>query len=381
MKTHTPLRRITASTTALLALVALLFGVPLALASFAGSPLPDHMPTLDRLGHSLSSPLSDSALLDIVAIIGWLAWAQIAASILVESLAWIRGVRTPRLRLIAPAQPMIRSLIATATFMLSNPAVSGALAAPIDAGSTTTHIHTYDELLPTAVRVAAADTAGIPQTSTTTVSYTVQRRDTLWGLAEDHLGDPFRWREIYELNEGRPQPDGRQLSDPNLILVGWHLTFPDDAIDLPPSPTPPDTTQRPTPPIETEPLEAPAAIPAVPTAPTAVAEPPVDTSSRAGPTTVVDAVPVDPETTTSSDPTTGVGDEAADDAEYDSSRRQLAPLVGGGLLAASLVALIDRHRRTRSRPRQTSPDDEEMWTEIALLVAEPERTSRAMCAD
>ena len=46
-------------------------------------------------------------------------------------------------------------------------------------------------------------------------------RDTLWGLAHRHLGDGFRWRELWDLNRGRRQPDGRSMRDPNLIRPGW----------------------------------------------------------------------------------------------------------------------------------------------------------------
>ena len=34
---------------------------------------------------------------------------------------------------------------------------------------------------------------------TATLRYEVQRHDTLWDIAERHLGDPIRWREIFEL--------------------------------------------------------------------------------------------------------------------------------------------------------------------------------------
>ena len=48
----------------------------------------------------------------------------------------------------------------------------------------------------------------------------VERGDTLWEIAGDELGDPTRYPEIVEANQGDLQPDGRRLVDPDLILHG-----------------------------------------------------------------------------------------------------------------------------------------------------------------
>ena len=37
----------------------------------------------------------------------------------------------------------------------------------------------------------------------------VARGDSPWSLAERHLGDGLRWRELWDLNRGVPQADGR----------------------------------------------------------------------------------------------------------------------------------------------------------------------------
>ena len=52
---------------------------------------------------------------------------------------------------------------------------------------------------------------------------TVQAGDTLRKIAMTHLGDENRWLEIYELNKDVIQADGRSLTNPDLILVGWVL--------------------------------------------------------------------------------------------------------------------------------------------------------------
>ncbi|MFD7024563.1 LysM peptidoglycan-binding domain-containing protein [Promicromonospora sukumoe] len=51
----------------------------------------------------------------------------------------------------------------------------------------------------------------------------------LYLIAERFLGDGERNSEIFELNEGRVQPDGGKLTDPAVVTVGWVLQMPEDA--------------------------------------------------------------------------------------------------------------------------------------------------------
>ena len=53
----------------------------------------------------------------------------------------------------------------------------------------------------------------------------VKPGDSLWLLAEQHLGDALRWRDIFELNVGQLDGGGT-LRDPNLIHPGWRLRLP-----------------------------------------------------------------------------------------------------------------------------------------------------------
>ena len=57
----------------------------------------------------------------------------------------------------------------------------------------------------------------------------VQERDSLWRIAEARLGDPLRWREIYDLNHAVVQPDGGRLTEATLLHPGWTLLLPADA--------------------------------------------------------------------------------------------------------------------------------------------------------
>ncbi len=56
--------------------------------------------------------------------------------------------------------------------------------------------------------------------------------DNLWDIAERLLGDGRRYREIYELNKGLVQLDGRKLELARLIQPGWNLVVPDDAVGV-----------------------------------------------------------------------------------------------------------------------------------------------------
>lgn len=54
----------------------------------------------------------------------------------------------------------------------------------------------------------------------------VRRGDTLWAIAAETLGDPFRWPEIWRLNRGRVMAGGVRFTDPDLIYPTWTLRLP-----------------------------------------------------------------------------------------------------------------------------------------------------------
>lgn len=56
--------------------------------------------------------------------------------------------------------------------------------------------------------------------------YVIQPHDTLWAIAASRLGNPYLWTKIYALNQGRSEPGGRALTNPNLIYPGWTIVLP-----------------------------------------------------------------------------------------------------------------------------------------------------------
>jgi hypothetical protein len=258
---------------ALAGVAILVVGVPVALASWVGWPLPTEVPTLSQIGNALRDTyIPDEFLVKALAVVCWLVWIELVASLLVEAVAYVRGRKAGAVPFAGGLQRGAARLVATVALLGSLLASkglssSGGFGLRALAPSTSQPLVTLvadqqaaepDEPAEALGRAGAAVGARLAPPPT----YEVQRRDTLWDIAERHLGDPFRWREIFTLNQGKVQPDGRCLTDPDLIHAGWRLELPDDAGGLAPA--------------------APAASPA-PTAPAPPA-PPVSAPDIAGPT-------------------------------------------------------------------------------------------------
>ncbi|MHB1927842.1 MAG: BTAD domain-containing putative transcriptional regulator [Acidimicrobiales bacterium] len=292
-------RRLAAGAGALLVLAVLVAGVPAALALGIGWPLPHTLPSWPQLHADLTSPISDTVLLKALACVVWVGWAILAAALATEAAAAVRGHAARRLPVAGALQPFAGHLVAAVAFAAvsfslrpATPGPPAPLAAvlltathpPVSAG-TTTGPPAVQTSSPSANGVSAALTATPPAATGDGRLYVVRRGDTLWGIAAAQLGDPLRWREIYALNNGRPQPDGAALTDPNDIWPGWTLTLPagtsaptpaappNAATAHPPaSPAPVPTPDRPTAPRVSSPHGAPRR----PTAatPTAAPQPP-----------------------------------------------------------------------------------------------------------
>jgi LysM domain len=234
----------------------------MALASWVGWPLPTEVPTLSQIGNALRDTyIPDEFLVKALAVVCWLVWIELVASLLVEGVAYVRGRKAGAVPFAGGLQQGAARLIATVALLGSLLASKGlsssggfglrALAPPT---SQTLVTLVADEPPAEPAEPLGRAGAAVGARLAPPPTYEVQRRDTLWDVAERHLGDPFRWREIFTLNQGKVQPDGRCLTDPDLIHAGWQLELPDDAGGLAPPasaapPTSPAPPASPAPPV------------------------------------------------------------------------------------------------------------------------------------
>jgi hypothetical protein len=242
----------------MLGLLALVVGLPIVLWAAVGWPLPTSLPSLGDLQLALArDALPDDVLVKAVACVAWLAWAQFVACVAVELVAAVRGRVPARVPFAGPNQVLARRLVAAALLVtwsaagMARPASaataaearpSGRPAATAEATRSSGPIVADPSALavdPDARPARAEVGASVAAEAGEERVYVVRPRgpgrprDTFWRIAEEHLGDPMRWRELWELNKGRELPDGRTLEDPDWIYPGCVLKMPADAVGLP----------------------------------------------------------------------------------------------------------------------------------------------------
>lgn len=210
---------------ATLALLAVVVGVPVALATTVGWPLPRSLPSAGGVVTALRyGQVPSSTVLASLGLLLWVTWALTVASIGAEVVAVARGTVARGLPGVAGLQALATRLVAAVMLLL--PLATRAAAAPA----------------PPPAPIVASDVDDAHVTPATEpaddrVMWIVQPRESLWTIAERLLGDGRRWHEIVELNTGRAQPDGGRLrAGDTLIHPGWRLALPADART--PSPTP-----------------------------------------------------------------------------------------------------------------------------------------------
>lgn len=235
------LGRIGKGLAALVVVIVLVVGAPWALWHFIGWPLPHNVPNWSGVRRTLEEHgIPDVMLLKSLAVVVWLTWILLVVSLAAEVVASMRGLTVTRVAFGGPFQALASALVAA---IIVSALTTMARSAPADAPSLVASLQRNQPVVARLVDAAIPTTRASPDRNNAAVDssaatgqvgslYVVVPGDTLWDIAQRHLGDPLRWLEIYQLNEGKRQVDGRELGDPHWIYPGWQL-------ELPPSMTEP----------------------------------------------------------------------------------------------------------------------------------------------
>ena len=210
---------------ALAVLALLVAGVPVLLVTAIGNPWPD-------AGVSLDQPLTDEAIIGVLAALAWVLWVQLAVCIVVEAGAAIRNSDVdPRVPVSFGFQQHLARVLITAVVLAIGSGTITRLSAGTATAATTVP-PTTAAATTQAPAPAAAPTPAVEEVPEAAATITVQHGDTLWRLAEQHLGDGVKFADIAELNEGRTMSDGKVFRSSESLMPGWELRMPATATGL-----------------------------------------------------------------------------------------------------------------------------------------------------
>lgn len=270
---------------AMAGLLATIVGVPVVVAGLAGGP-PTTLPSWHEVVRALDKPLTDHDVLRVVAVVAWAVWLLFCVAVAIEAIAAARhrpgpattsrGLRVPGL------QGVAGSLVLAIVLALSNRAATAALmgaagpralptstavpaipAIPAVSGPALSTESTTDLGLGRAAPGAPGPVAPAPvaqgpvaQASPPWLRYIVVRYDSPWAIAEHHLGNGLRWREIRDhsgaslvVRQGAADDPGTAAAETTArtIYPGQVLLLPPDATGVPGAASEPLATPPPAP--------------------------------------------------------------------------------------------------------------------------------------
>lgn len=223
------MKKLLAGLGSLLVILGILAGVPAVLVWTIGNPLPtvDQLMTLATFRPDYGNTI---LLTKILPMIAWVAWALFAFPLVGEIFAAIRGRKTrKKVGMFRGQQQVAAKLVAAVAVMLAGIGVGApamASEAPTQPHVATSTVSASEEAASTtAAAERGTDHAEAERDEAGAEAHQVAPGETLWGIAEDNLGDGNRYGEIFEANRG-VQNDGSTFSDPNLIQPGWEMSIP-----------------------------------------------------------------------------------------------------------------------------------------------------------
>lgn len=212
---------------ALLGLAVIVAGMPALLIAAAPIGAISITWTPEGILRALATPDNGTLALALFKGVGWVAWAILTASVVLEIAGLIRRAPVPQLPGLAMPQLVARRLVASAAVLFiatSSMTTSGV--------QTTT---TAQAAGPPSRHPAPAQTLpghGLPaqgeKPDGKTRTYTVKKGDTLSEIALETTGRASNYPKLFKASTQTIQPGGRRLTDPDEIDIGWKITIPTD---------------------------------------------------------------------------------------------------------------------------------------------------------
>ncbi|WP_443063381.1 LysM peptidoglycan-binding domain-containing protein [Streptomyces sp. NBC_00445] len=222
------LARVLKAVCSLLVLAGAVAGLPLVLAW--ASPVVWEA-SRDDLAHLLDRQDTGAAFLMLLIVVGWIGWGQFAFCAVRELVAQLRGRSWHAPRGLGSSQRAAAALIGSILVLL--PTSSALASSPAQAAPavSATHVPGQAQAQETteAEDIGSVSTASTPASRTTYMVRKTRPAESLWGIAERELGHGERWREIADLNEGRPMVDGQVFRANGFLQPGWQLQMPSTA--------------------------------------------------------------------------------------------------------------------------------------------------------
>ncbi|PIE20918.1 MAG: hypothetical protein CSA64_04365 [Arachnia propionica] len=210
--------RLVRALAALATLALLVVGVPVLLLALGN---PQDLLVLEWPS-ALLRPDDGRALLALLSVVGWLAWALLLATIAAELVTELtRGqvkLRLPGTGWLRPlVVPLVAAMLAPLLTLLAQDTPAAALAQPAATQPASAAVMT-----PTEAEEEAEPAGEVQDAAEQVRVHVVGPEDDLWTLAEQYLGSGPRWREISRVNP--------ELDPLAALPVGYELRLPAGAV-------------------------------------------------------------------------------------------------------------------------------------------------------